>query len=276
MTSFLVVSCASNKKKDDDATTKAQVYYSIGTASLQTKDYTEALTNLLKAVHLSPHDSKIHTNLGMAYYFKKDKEKAKKHLKKALEISPKESDAQTNLASIYFEEGDMDSAESEYRDILKNLVYDKQFRTYYNLGLIELKKNDPDKARKYFKQSLAENENFCPSHYQLGILNLEQKSYDKAYKSFVEASKGTCYQNPAPQYYQGIALLKMNRYDEARIKMEEIMLKFPQSDFADMAKRKMKSLEILTSNLVQEGLDPSRSPSTNHDIDDTAFYTPEP
>lgn len=255
--SVLVLACSSAEK--ERKLHQADLYFGAGTQSLMTRDYTDALTNLLKANKLNPNHSGILTNLGMAYYFKGERDLAVKTLKRALELDNENSDARINLASIYLQDGDINNAEKIYKQVLRDLTYDKQARTLYNLGTIELKRERIAEAELYFKKSVKEEGNYCPSYLQLGLIQLKRGQNNSAYKNFREATMGTCFENPVAHYYQGVALTKMKRYTEARLKFDEIDAKFNKSEYAVKARHRMMELnDIEKQNIPAEESHASR------------------
>lgn len=251
--SVLVLSaCAS--KKESPQMKQAGLYFGAGTQSLMDKQYTDALKSLLQADKLDPNNSEILNNLGMAYYFKEEKDMAIKTLKRSLEADKNNSDAKVNLASIYYKDGRIEEAEKIYKKVLRDLTYDKQARTLYNLGVIELHNHqDVVAAESYFKKSIKEDDNYCPSYYQLGVLQMKRRQFSLALKNFKEAGMGTCYESPAPHYYQALTLIELRRYDEARIKLDEIDSRFAKTVYAVRAKSKMIELnEIENKNKSPE------------------------
>ncbi len=255
--SVLFLACSSAGK--DKNRQQADLYFGAGTQSLMTKDYTDALTNLLKANKLDPNNPGILTNLGMAYYFKGERNLAVKYLKQSLKFDENNSDARINLASIYYQDGDYKTAEKIYKEVLKDLTYDKQARTLYNLGTIELQRQRPAEAEVYFKKSVKEESNYCPSYLQLGLIQLKRNQNNSAYKNFREATMGTCFENPVAHYYQGIALTKLRRYSDARMKFDEIDAKFNKSEYAVKARHRMMELnDIEKHNISAEESHASR------------------
>lgn len=242
----LLFSCSSTNRPKTPETPeekRAEIYFGHGTSNLINQDYTSALKNLLLALELSPKDTRIHNNLGMAYFFKKQHHLGLKHLKKSLSLDEKNSDARNNLASVYFSLGDYAKAEEEYLIVSKDLVYEQQFRVFYNLGLIKLKNGFPREAAEYFEESVKNNETYCPSHYKLGEMHFQSRNYALAYEKFYAASKGSCIEEPAPQYYQAVSLLKMNKLPEAKMKFEEVYNRFQGSDYAESAHKRLMQLK---------------------------------
>jgi type IV pilus assembly protein PilF len=248
---FLMTACSSRQK--DLQSRQAELYFGAGTQSLMQKQYTEALKNLMKANELDPNNSEILNNLGMAYYFKSETELAIRTLNRSLEINPKNSDAKVNLASIYFHDGKMREAEKLYKEVTEDLTYDKQARTYYNLGVLELmSKKNHVAAENYFKKSVKEDENYCPSYYQLGLIQYKRGQFNSALNNFKDAAMGTCYESPAPHYYQALSLIELKKYEEARIKLDEIDTRFKQNEFAVKARQKVIELNELENRRPSE------------------------
>lgn len=250
--SSILISCSSGKRNEiSTKDRKANIYYAQGTRNLLDKEYTKALKNLLEANSLRENDSRIHTNLGMAYYFKKNNQLALKHLHRAVELDKKNSDAKLNIATIYMDKARYGDAEKIYKEILNDLVYENQFRTYYNLGILELKRNNITKAIEYFNSSTNVEENYCPAYFQLGKIYYKKNSYKKAMKMFIESSMGTCFENPEPHYMQALTLIKMKKYAEATIKLEEMIEKFAMTKYESIARRKLVQLNQFKKNEYQ-------------------------
>lgn len=238
ITLVIISACASNKPKELSVKDKrANIYYAQGTRNLVDKEYTKALKNLLEANSLREDDSKIHTNLGMAYFFKKNTKLALKHLQYAVELDNKNSNARLNIATIHMNQGRYDLAEEQYNFVLKDLVYEEQFRTYYNLGILELKRKNYDKAIEHFNASIGIDENYCPAYFQLGKIHFSKNNYKRAMKMFVEATMGTCFNSPEPHYMQAMTMVKMKRFGDATIKLEQMIEKFALTKFEAIARR---------------------------------------
>ncbi len=242
---FTLVLVACSTSKEETMNKKAELHYGHGTASLMRGEYTTALEHLLKAVRIKPEGSEIHNNLGMAYYFKDEKKLAQAHIRKALELNPDNTDAKMNLASIYINEEKLDEATKLFEDVLKDLIYQHHFRTYYNLGIVSLKKDEMEKAKGYFQSSIKIKEDYCPSYFQLGLILYKEKKYEEASNKFTESYKGTCYSQPAPHYFSALASIKLRKYDDARIKLNAIMRKFRSTEYDKKARVKLSELDSI-------------------------------
>jgi Tfp pilus assembly protein PilF len=242
---LFLVSCAS-KNQSEIKSKPAAIYFGAGTQSLMDQQYTDALTSLMKANELEPGNSEILNNLGMAYYFKGENDLALQHLKESLKINPQNSDTRVNLASITYHLGDYASAEKLYLEVLKDLTYDKQARTLYNLGLLELtQKKNVMAAENYFKKSLKEDPNYCPAYFQVGLIQYNNRQFNTALRNFKDASMGTCYDAPQAHYYQALTLTELRKFTDARLKYDEIETRFKKSTYAAKARLKTQELNAL-------------------------------
>lgn len=247
---FVLLSCSTSQKNEPSPEKKkATIYYNQGTNELVKKEYANALKHLLEARALDPKSSKIHNNLGMAYYFKKRPETAIKMIKKAIELDANNMDARMNLGTIYTNTGRFIEAKAQYEKILDNLTYNYQFKTYYNLGILNHKQGRKRRAINYYQQAVNENNNFCPAHRALGNIYFEYKDYEKSLKHYKDATMGTCYNNPINLYKQAQVLIKLKKYATAKLKLEEIMEKFSSGQIRNLAS---KDLKEITPKVYQE------------------------
>lgn len=252
-TLFVLASCGGQQVADKSPEeAKADLYYANGTANLMNGNYTEALGKLLEANNLRPNNSKVLNNLGMAYYFKNDVNSALKNITRAIELDPKNSDARVNLASIYFKQGKISEAKKQYEMVTKDLIYQSQFRTYYNLGLLELKENRIDQAKKYFLLSVKDREDYCPANYQLGLIERGQYNFASALNWFRKAQLTTCVTLPEPHLGEARTLIELRELEKARIKLNYILEKFSQTPFAALATNELQNLDQKDSNKTGE------------------------
>lgn len=246
-------SCSSNKKKLEDK--RAALYFGAGTQSLIDQKYTDALNSLLKANELNPSNPEILNNLAMAYYFKGQTDLAIKTLNETLTIEPKNSDAKTNLASIIYRHGEVEKAVNLYKEILQDLTYEKQARTYFNLAAIELNHyKNRRKAEEYLNLAIKEDENFCPAYTVLGKMYFERGNFKTALNNFRSAGLGTCYNDPVPHYLSALALIKLNRFEEAKIKLSEINNRFTQTVYGIKARSLMLEIQSNSSSSISRDL----------------------
>lgn len=243
LTSVLIAGCGTAEvDSESPEAKKAMLFYQQGTQELIGKNYTQALTYLLKAKELDSGNDQIRNNLGMAYYLKGQAEKAKAEFDKALSINPKNSDARNNYASILFEQKKYKEALKEYIKVTEDLTYNRLFRVYYNMGLIYNVQGNEDQAKEFFDKSVADKNDYCPAHYQLGQYYTQKYKYNDALSAYKESIKGTCVNEPASHFELGLTLQRLNRLGEAELKFKEIMEKFPKNKFSVLAKEELSKI----------------------------------
>lgn len=242
---LFIFGCSSASKDIDDHDPKykkAQIYYQHGTTKLVQKDYEAALDFLRKALKVREVHDKTHNNIGMAYYFKNKNDYAIKHLKRALEINSKNSDARNNLAGVYIKTGRLQLALREYNTVLSDLVYKNQFRTHYNIALINLRQGNERKAYSHFKKSVEIRKDYCSAHFQLGLIYKRKHEYNRAIDSFKKSLEGDCQNTPSPHYQMALSYKNMGKADEAFKKFGFIAEQFPTSRFSVLAENQQKNI----------------------------------
>ncbi|WP_417335399.1 tetratricopeptide repeat protein [Halobacteriovorax marinus] len=263
---FALTSCATGDKlTKTPEQKKAELFYSHGTSKLLQKDYREALKYLKQAYEINPRDTKILNNLGMSYYFLGQIKTAFKYLEESLDIDSKNSDALNNIGSLYFKNKEYEKSLKSYQEVLKNLTYQHQYRTHYNIGLIHLVRGEKDKAKENFLLANTQNQDYCPASYELGKLYLGEYRYNSALKWFKEASKGICYKNPEPIYMQAVTHLQLENYSQAKEKFQEVIERFSSTRYSTLAHLKLKKInsEQILEKQANETVLPKNLKSTN-------------
>jgi Tfp pilus assembly protein PilF len=249
---FIAAACSSGPELSKNSK-KADIHYSYGTQALIEKNYTAAISHLLKAAEHDPKNPEIQNNLGMAYYFKGEKDLALKHIRLALTLDPENTDALVNVASLAFERGDLATAEKHYLRALKDLGYEKHARTYYNLSLIELRRNNSAKALALLESSLKEEDNYCPAWFQKGMINFKLRRFKDAEKNFHQAQLGVCVSDPGPLYWHAATEIELGNYLNARMKLDDLMTRFGTTSYASLAQQKISELNLLEKSPAQSG-----------------------
>lgn len=248
---FLLISACSSTSDispQSPSEKKAEVYYTQGTTELVQKNYGQALIYLTKAKELNPKDSKIRNNLGMAYYFRDQMALAEEELKEAISLDRKNTDARLNLGSLYMGKNRLKEARTHFEQVALDLTFPNQFRNYYNLAILSLKEGDRKQAFEMLAKSVKEKDDYCAAHFKLGELYSEEYRFQLALASFREASKGTCISEPAPFYQQALALLNLNRIDDAKKVFKDIAEKFPTTRYSALANVQLRKISERNSS----------------------------
>ena len=170
-----------------------ECYNMLGLCYLNLKDYDNSIEFLKKALELSPEFSKAHNNIGNAYRKVGKDKRAIKHYLLAIENTPKRkfAIAHLNLATTYFDTGDTISALRHFEEALQ--VGSHIHKVMVSKGYHLLFKNSQTKE---------------------GIEFLLRQEYQKAVDVLVEVVN-TDPENPAVNYYLGLAHSKLNNLEQA-------------------------------------------------------------
>ena len=74
------------------------------------------------------------------------------------------------------------------------------------------------------------------------MVQYNRRQFNSALRNFKNASMGSCYDSPAPHYYQALTMIELRRFDEARLKLDEIDTRFKKSPYGLKARTKILDL----------------------------------
>ena len=93
---------------------------------------------------------------------------AGRYYQRVLQIDPQDLNARNNLGTVFLRQGDLKHARAEY---LKVIRADRDFgNAYYNLAILYLQEDDPEKAGKALEEALRiepENPDYVRMYAQL-------------------------------------------------------------------------------------------------------------
>lgn len=149
------------------------------------KDFRGALREQLKAVELSPKDSKrltilagIYEEIGETEAAPETLQKSKEVLEKAVKLNPNDAVARDMYSAVLDQTGDKQGALRERSEAAKleptNLTY------LTNVGVQQNALNDNASARETYKKVLEKNPNFIYALYHFGVLEREDGNYKEA------------------------------------------------------------------------------------------------
>ena len=244
ITLLWLAACSSPQLSKEER--QAQILYAQGTYELTHKDYPNAISHLDRANQLTPKDTKILNNLGMAYYMKKQTALALDYLQQALDADPSNQDARSNIATIYMEQHKFDQAYKVYQEVLKDLKYDRQCVTYYNLAKLALAQNKPQEAVKNLKLSLEEDDQYCPASFTLGQIYAKEYRYQQALDYFKKSTRGSCINNIEGHYQQALMDIELKNYAAARSKLRDIIEHYTKDErYITLANQQLRKLDRL-------------------------------
>ena len=160
---------------------KPENYLQTGYYYLKAREYSLALEYFFKAKR---YKDDFDTNFLIAYtlYKQKNYKDALKFLNGALKFDEKNARGLILKGDIYLALNDLNRAKSYYFQIIKNKDYPNYYLAYYKLGLIYLKNNQIDQAKKYFLLSYYNNPYYVAPQKELIKIYLKKNNLKKAKK----------------------------------------------------------------------------------------------
>lgn len=107
------------------------------------------------------------TFLGWCYSFSKCYEEAIAECRRAIEIDPEFGNAWNDIGTYLIELGRLDEAIRYLEQATRATRYEFHSAPYFNLGRIYLKKGEPEKAARCFRDALHANPTYFPARHAL-------------------------------------------------------------------------------------------------------------
>jgi tetratricopeptide (TPR) repeat protein len=217
-------------------------------------DTDRAIYEYEAALAAQPNDATTIGTLAGLYEKKGDETKRMAYLQKAIEAAPDNYRFKVQLGSAYMKKKDFAGAAPIFEDLVKN--YPDEAAYHQNLGLIYSQM--PDRKAEAPAELEKTLELKGSDAYVCGILALvynELKNYDKAIaaaKKGLEAKGG---QEPLLYYEWGVALSKLESYDEATAMFQKVVAtKDPQwSEAANKEIARQERLKKIAEQKKQQG-----------------------
>ncbi len=240
---LLAVSCAGPKK--EVRTEQSEALRGVGEAYMQEGNFTAALRELLDAEELNPDDPYIHDDLGLVYLAKERHDLAITHFKRALKLNPDYTPARNNLATAYMAMGDWDAAITTLHEVIEDLLYTTPHFALTNLGFAYANKGEYKRAEEYYKEALEVEPKFIIALRGLGRTYIAMKRYDRALATIEKALDIT---PRFPPLYMDMAeaYAGSRNYQAAIQTYKKIIALFPNSDFAEQARREAGEILLQT------------------------------
>ena len=146
---------------------EAQSYIMLSTCNHNAGNTDKSENYILKAVKLSPNDTKANLTAGRIFMQKQEFETALPYIQKAVELEPSNTKSIRNLAQIYYDLALLDS--SRYTERLEKSIQTYEVAInketdnkvladlYFNLGILYTKADNLEEAEYNFMNALDEN-----------------------------------------------------------------------------------------------------------------------
>lgn len=213
----------------------------LGLTYLHEGDTPGAIETFRKALELNPKDARVHHELGLAYFSRNLYPEAEREMLEALALDPTLSEARLNLASLYVAAGRYEDAIPLLQAVVDDPVYRKPYRAWCNLGWAYHQLGRVEEAEAAYKQALAIAPSFCQAHYNRGLLWEEQGDFGRAERSYEKAATN-CPQDARYLFSYGVALVRLERHDEARRYLERVSNADPEGELGARAREYLQVL----------------------------------
>lgn len=214
-----------------DKKDRGDIHLQLGMGYLQQGKYETALSQLKKAVQLSPSSVDAHSAMALLNQRMKRTDEARKSYERALRIAPGNPDTNNNYGYFLCQQGEFLAADKRFQCALANPLYNTPWRAYYNAGICALKAGELKQADIYLRTTRQLAPNVQQTLYHLADLAYKRQSYLQAadyLKRYREAA------DPRPEdLWLGVLIAR--KLDDADMEASYLLsLKnlFPDSDQA--------------------------------------------
>lgn len=226
--------CATSEVNQLGKNNPAAYHYQMGLSYLGERNFTGALVELTAAEKLDPENPDVLYHLGMAYMGKKRPDLAEQKLQRALMLKPNFSSARNDLGVSYLELKRWDNAIQQFKIVKDDLFYENNESASINLGLAYLGKGEYSKALEELRAVGSANPRNPIIRLSMGRVLFAMDKTEQAvaeYRKALELYK----EYAAAYYYLGLAQLKLNNQDAARVAFKEVLRIIPDSDLGHSA-----------------------------------------
>ncbi|MDI9569730.1 MAG: tetratricopeptide repeat protein [Pseudomonadota bacterium] len=235
-----LIACASFGQKRRE---RAENHLNLGSAYVESGDYTTALRELLAAEKDAPNNPRVHYYLAIAYFGKGLDAAAATAAERAVALKKDYPVAHNLLGAIYFSQGRYDKAIEAFNRALDDVLYETPALTLYNLGKAYSRLGDYPRALKSYReadQRDSRRELLPLIKMETGKVSFAQGNYAEAAAGFKEATELAPTLVEA-HYWLGEAYLKQGRGREARQAYETVVRLSPGSELGLKARKMLPS-----------------------------------
>ena len=169
---------------DSKAPPEARQALERGRAALMKRSYSEAVTQLNKAIGIYPEYFQAHMWLGTAFVDSREWQKAEMAYQRALEVKPESAVAIIGLGEVYWRQKRYDEAEKTLLDGLK--LDDKNWHGYFTLARLYSEQGNIAKAAPAIGHTLQLKPEFAEAHLLAGNILLKVNQLERALVEYKE------------------------------------------------------------------------------------------
>jgi Tfp pilus assembly protein PilF len=247
---FLVAACSSSAKADPAPKTNTSgastqqantdPLYSLtlmrqGSVLMQQGRYDAALESFEEANRIAPGNATVQNMIGLCHLRLEQFDQALLAFNNALSLIPGFTDARNNRGAAYLSIGQYHLAEVDFVAVLGDSTYPHRKQVYYNLGMSYLQRGENGAAEENFRKAIILPNPVFDAYLRLAGLAQRQGELDLALSLLEEAKLNFPDRQEIPLEL-GKLLMLMDRPDEARPYLEQVIVAAPGSPSADTAR----------------------------------------
>ena len=165
----------------------ATAYNNLGLVHVHSGEWEQARELFEKAAALDPMAHGTHLNLGRLYLQQKEYDRAMAHYNKAIEIHPYYVEAYLQMGLLHTQTGQKDEARQAFENVLE--IEPNNFHAYNNLGILYSHDNQVMVAVTHFRKAVMLNPESIQARYNLGEALLRLGRYDEARIHFLKITQ---------------------------------------------------------------------------------------
>ena len=165
---------------------KLQAFLELARGYLEKRDYANARRPLEQALRVDPRSAEAHVLMASVYIADGDTQLAEREYKDALKNEPRNAMAQNNYGTFLFGEGRFKDAAQHLKIAANDPSYSRRGQAYENLGLTQLKLEQPAEAEQSFLRALMLNSTQPRSSFELADLYFKSGDFVRC-KQYFEA-----------------------------------------------------------------------------------------
>ena len=207
-----------------------KIWYKLGMAQIALKKYEEAEKSFERAHKVTPVNTDVETGWGMTFLKQKKYTEAHEKFINAIKINRYNFSAMLLCAIVEVRLKQYDDAYAKLSFLIKTNPTEACMYEFANLNFI---KENYEDAIRYSTYALEYNSNMLPAYLLLGKIYSIKQDYEKSVKYFITAEeKGLTSEFLYTEW--GLAMLRLYRYDDAKLAFEKTLAENSESDDAQI------------------------------------------
>lgn len=206
-----------------------------GLVLMQQGRYTSALERFQQADKIAPGNATNYNMIGLCHLRMRQYDLALKDFNHALELISLFTDARNNRGTTYLAMGQYHLAEVDFVAVLGDSTYPHAKQVHYNLGLTHLERSQLGAAEENFRRAIALPDPVYEAYLKLAQIALRQGELERS-RTLLEEAQIEFPERAEVSLELGRVLILLDRDDEARPYLEQVIADQPDSEIAESAR----------------------------------------